>query len=77
MADALESPGAIRGAAIITAVDGGELPDFRRRIFRLRVETPGAMTRERLWSFALGTVAGLADENGSPSRSRRWRSATR
>ncbi|MSP59634.1 MAG: ATP-binding protein [Myxococcales bacterium] len=67
IADALESPGAISGAAIITAVDGGELPDFRRRIFRLKVETPGAKTRQRLWSSALGTLSGLAAENGAPS----------
>ncbi len=56
LADGLESPGAIRGPAVITATAGSELPDFRRRVVRVRVEAPAPRVRERLWAVALGAV---------------------
>ena len=52
--DALEAPGAVLGPAVVTAVDGSELPDFHRRVFRLRIETPGPATRAQIWAASLG-----------------------
>src|SRR5205823_1758173 len=56
LADALESPGAMRGPAVITAIAGTDLPDFRRRVVRVRVDAPAPRVREKLWAVALGAV---------------------
>jgi hypothetical protein len=56
LVDALESPGAVRGPAVITALPGTDLPEFRRRVIRLQITTPPAAAREQLWATALGSL---------------------
>ena len=54
VADALESPGCVLGPAFVTAASGEQLPDFWRRVVRLRMDPPGPGAREKLWLQALG-----------------------
>ncbi len=50
----LDIHGSVPGAVVITAAPGAELPEFRRRIVRVRVDAPGPATRLKIWSSALG-----------------------
>ena len=54
IADALEGDGAMPGAAFITGYSGTELPETRRRVLRVRVDTPSSGTRRGIWARALG-----------------------
>ena len=54
IADALEGDGAVPGAAFITGYSGTELPETRRRVLRVRVDTPSSSTRRGIWIRALG-----------------------
>ncbi len=41
------------GAVAITSAIGAELPEFRRRVVRVRVDSPGADARLQIWSRAI------------------------
>jgi len=54
IAEALESPGALPGPAVITMAAGLELPEFHRRVIRVRLDPPAGAARVRIWESALG-----------------------
>jgi hypothetical protein len=54
IAEALESPGAVHGPAVLTVASGTDLPDFERRVVRVRLDAPGRAASGRIWARALG-----------------------
>lgn len=53
IAEILEAPGATHGVAAVTVASGTELPDFQRRVVRVRLDPPGAQVRAQIWARAL------------------------
>ena len=51
IAAVLESPTA--GIVVVSAASGAELPELERRVVRIRIESPGARARARIWTCAL------------------------
>ena len=62
--EAIESSGATLGPIVIVARDGTQLPEFRHRLVRVRIEAPPVGVREQLWASALG--GDLADDIAAP-----------
>ena len=64
IAEALESRGAVRGPVVLTMTGGTELPDFQRRLVRVRLDGPETSARARIWLRALAPslAEGVADE---------------
>jgi hypothetical protein len=56
VAEALESDGAVAGAAVLTCLPGTELPVLRRRVVRVRLDPPSPAVRARMWARALSPL---------------------
>ncbi len=57
LVEVLESPGAVHGPIVVTALPGSELPEFHRRVVRLRIGVPAPDARQKLWAQALDVQA--------------------
>ncbi len=53
LGDTVEGEGALPGPMFVTGYGGVELPELRRRIIRVRLDTPSAGSRQQIWSRAL------------------------